>query len=121
MSRHIISLVEMSEYLEGVMKKAHHHSPNITEIIPVIIGNVLIYCDIDQIHVGEREGDMKNEMWFCIKGTENWFYLSYNHEDETIDMKEDGRQGNIIAKFENHTPPIMVKAIFEKEWRTINA
>lgn len=123
MARQIVSLVELKQYVDGVMKKAHHHSPNVCDIIPTLIGNIITYADIDQIEVGEREGDMKNEIWFCIpyNSEDYYYYLGYNHEDETIDMKEDGRQGGVIAKFENNTPILMVKAVFEKLWKHIPA
>jgi hypothetical protein len=111
----IVSLVELKQYLDGVMKKAHHHSPNVCDIIPTIMGNVMIYADIDQIEVGVREGDMKNEMWIMV--SEYRYYLCYNHDDGTIDLKEDGRQGMVLAKFDNSSPIYMVKATFEKLWR----
>lgn len=121
MAIQISSMHQFKMYIDGVMKKAHHHSPNVTDIIPVILGNILTYADPGEIHVGSREGDMKNEIWFCIHKTNEWYYLSYNHEDETIDMKQDGRQGNIIAKFNNQSQIFEIKAVFEKVWRQAKA
>lgn len=119
MTIEITSRHQWQMYLIGIIRKAHHHSPNVTDIIPTIAGNIDLYADQNSIEVGEREGKMKNEIWFRFIGDNQYYYFVYNHGDEMLDMKEGGRGGNIIAKFDNYSTPIMVKAVFEKLWRPI--
>ena len=121
MAIRLSNLHQLKMYLDGVMKKSHHHAGNVCDIIPTIIGNVLIYSDINQIHVGTREGDIKNEIWFCISNSDEWLYFGYNHENETIELREGGRQGRTIARFDNNTTPLMIKAVFEKFWKEAKA
>lgn len=121
MSIQLSSLHQLKLYLDGVMKKAHHHSPNVTDVIPAIIGFIVTYADPSEIHVGSREGDMKNENWFCIADSDEWYYFCYNHDDQTIDMKEGSRQSPVIAKFDNRSTIFEIKSVFEKAWREAKA
>jgi hypothetical protein len=121
MSIQISSMHQWKMYLDGIMKKAHHHAPNVVDIIPTIIGNINIYADPNEIHVGSVQGEMKNVIWFCVADSEDWYYFRYDHDNQSIDMMYENRNGPVIARFDNQSTVFEIKAIFEKIWRQAKA
>ena len=108
MSVVISDLQVLHEYINGVMGRSDHHAFDVNEIALAIAGGVAWRAD--EIRALERNGEMKNVVWFAINGV--WYALSYQHTPAQIKLLQGSLQGAIIATFTNATPIADVKNIF---------
>jgi hypothetical protein len=103
--------VEMlKEYINGVMVRAQHHANNVDEIAPAIAGSIVWRKDSDPIQVLARNGDMKNVLWVKISGKR--YAFGYDHDTQTIQIKDGSTQGNLVASLSNSTTLVDLKRIF---------
>lgn len=107
--RKITDLDVMSEYLIKVMGKADHHAQNVELIALTLVGAVMWKKDGD-VQVYEREGDMKNIIWFPVNGKR--YVMKYNHKAQTIELRRDMHTGPLVCSFDNLTTPQTVIDIF---------
>ena len=91
---------QIREYLRGVMDRAVHHAGNVDEIALAIAGAVIWRMDDNPLEVFAREGQIKNVLWVRIDGQRLAF--SYNHEEETIEVREGTTQGRVLRSFSNN-------------------
>lgn len=97
----IESISSLQEYLGGVLNRADHHAKNVEGVALALLGAIIWRAD-GEITVREYAGRPANIIWFFVSG--NKYVMSYNHEDEQIELKErSSRTGNIIATFDNST------------------
>jgi hypothetical protein len=99
----------LQQYIRGVMERAEHHANNVDEICLAIAGAVVWRKD-GEIEVMARDGDMKNVLWFRANGRR--YALSYNHDQNSIEVPERNTQGDVLASFANATPVGDVKQFF---------
>ncbi len=76
----------------------------------MIAGGVIWRKDDEPIKVMEREGEMKNVLWFKVGGRQ--YALSYNHESGSIELRQGTTHGGVIAAFTNAMPNSSVRQIF---------
>ena len=98
----------LRDYIGGVMGRAAHHAGKVEAIGLAVIGGVLWRAD--DLEVRSQNGQMKNVLWFTVEG--NRYALSYNHEAETIEVRDRTTQGDTIRSFDNSTPVGDVKDFF---------
>jgi Integron cassette protein VCH_CASS1 chain len=90
---------QFREYLQGVMDRAEHHAGNVDEIALAVAGAVIWRMDDGPLEAFTREGQTKNVLWARINGRR--FAFSYNHEEETIEVREGTTQGHVVRSFSN--------------------
>lgn len=110
MPRTVSNLEILQEYVRGVLDRAGHHAPNVNEVCLTIAG-AIIWVTEDELEVMTRNGEMKNVLWLRVK--EQRYAVSYNHDNESIDVREGTTQGKVLEQFTNATPTRQVKNFFE--------
>ncbi len=95
----MMQVQQLREYIRGVMNRAEHHAGNVDEIILAIAGAVIWRMDDEPLEAFTREGETKNVLWMHINGKRLAF--SYNHEEETIEVREGTTQGRVVRSFSN--------------------
>lgn len=100
---------KLQQYIQGVMERAAHHANNVDEICLAIAGAIVWRKDGD-FKVITREGDMGNVLWMHVGG--NRYALSYNHDIRSIEIREGGIQGSVLASFTNGSSIRDVKDFF---------
>ena len=101
----------LRDYLQGVLGRADHHAQAVNEVSLAVAGGIIWRKDDDPIEVMVREGEMKNVLWFRVNGKR--YALSYNHQVQTIELRESSTQGNVVGSFSNSTPLSQVRTAFE--------
>ena len=112
MPKDIDSILVLKEYVSGVIDKAEHHANNVEEVCLALAGAIIWKKDAPNIRILERKGEMKNVIWVQIKGKQ--YAFSYNHEIESIEMREETTHGNAIGSFNNSTTNKEIKEFFKK-------
>lgn len=111
MPKEIADVELLRDYLVGVMNRAKHHANPVSEIALTLAGAVIWRKDGDPIEVFERKGNVANALWVRIGGVR--YVLSYNHEDQAIDLRVGSTQGKTIHSFSNKSSASEVKRVFE--------
>ena len=101
----------LHEYISGVMLRADHHAGNVEEITLALAGAILWRKDDANIKVMAYGGSTKNVLWVTIGGTK--YALSYNHDAEKIEMRENSTQGATVHTFDNSTSLTTLVSIFK--------
>ena len=90
----------LKTYLNGVLGRADHHAKNVEGVSLALIGAILWKAD-GEIEVRSYAGTPGNIIWFYIKDKK--YAMSYNHSDETIELKAEKHTGPVLAWFDNST------------------
>lgn len=95
--------VEMLQtYLKGVQERSEHHAGNVNKVIYTLGGLIVSFKDEkSSVSVMERDGELKNVLWFYRSGLR--YALSYNHNSGKIEMREGSLKGIAKWKFDNNT------------------
>lgn len=105
-----INSIEMLQaYLKGVLSRAEHHAGNV-EGVALTLAGAVIWKSTGEIEVREYAGSPANMIWFWIN--ENRYVMSYNHSNQTIELKNRTHTGNVIAEFNNDTEYAEIIRIF---------
>lgn len=103
----------LQEYISGVIRRAEHHANNVDEICLTVAGAVIAHKDRGtNLEVRQYGGRMANVLWAWINGTR--YAITYNHEDESIDVKEATLQGRAVCSFTNANTADQVKRAFAR-------
>jgi len=109
MPQAVSSVDILQQYIQGVMERAEHHANNVDEVCLAIAGAVVWRKD-GELEVMSRDGDMKNVLWLRVDGYR--YALSYNHEQQCIEVRVQNTQGDVLASFTNATSVREVKRFF---------
>lgn len=101
----------LKEYFDGVLSRADHHAPNVTEVIFPLIGAV-INTATDDISVRQYDGRPANVLWFVVNGKK--YALTYNHKNDNIELRERTQNGAVLTTFDNTTTTMTIKQEFLK-------
>jgi len=104
MPRTIISVNELQEYLIGAAERANHHAQNINRVILALAGAVILFKDQgEDIRVKTYRGNLANVLWVTINGVR--YALSYNHTEESVEIRRHSLQGEVVGSFDNDDNP----------------
>lgn len=106
------TLETLHQYICGVMDRADHHAPNVDEISLALIGAVVWKITDADVQVKEYAGSPANILWMDIN--DRRYVLAYNHNDETIELRDSTIKGDVIASFDNSTPISEIKDVFNE-------
>ncbi len=99
MAQSITDIAILQKYISGVMERAEHHAGKVNEIALALAGAIIWKKDNDPIEVFTREGNMANAIWVKFGGER--YAFSYNHEEQTIEIKKKSMQGSVLHSFSN--------------------
>lgn len=102
MSVKLDSINELKKYFLGVVKRSEHHAPNVSDIVYSLLGAIILLKDEDtSLEVRGSEDVMANIIWVQINN--NRFALRYEHDDDTIEIRQNTFKGEILLKVDNST------------------
>jgi len=110
MATQVDTIQSLKNYFELVMGKADHHAHNVNEVSLAIVGAIIWKAESDSIQFLTRDGESKNVLWAVFSGQKLCFV--YNHNNQSIDVKERTLQGAVIKRFTNADSPADIKQWF---------
>lgn len=110
MAKKIVDIDVLSDYLRGVVSRANHHAQNVNSVALVIAGAIIWAKDSEPIEVLAIDGEMKNVLWVKINGRR--FAFSYDHEFETIEMRENSTRGDPLFSFSDSDSLVTIHRAF---------
>lgn len=101
----------LQQYLLGVNERAAHHAPNVTQVILALAGAIVLYKD-PETHLEARtyRGSPANVVYATINDTR--YALSYDHEHQSVVVRQNSVRGRAVGSFTNATTPQQVIQIF---------
>lgn len=108
---------QLRDYLCGVMDRAEHHAGDVHEVVLTIAGAIIWCKDEAPLEALLRQGETKNVIWVVIGGRR--YAFSYNHDAETIEMREGSTQGEILRSFTNADSASEVREYFSSLKRSV--
>jgi hypothetical protein len=102
----------LHQYAAGVMERAGHHAGNVGSIALALLGAVVWRGEPDSIEIKQHAGNLANVLWVTIEG--HRYAFSYNHERQSIEMRDRSTQGHVLHSFSNATPIESVETIFRE-------
>jgi len=111
MPQAIETVDELQEYLVGVAGRADGHAPGVQSVILALAGAIVLFKDPGaELSILTREGLRGNVLWVVIGGER--YALSYNHDDDTVEIRRRSWRGPVVARFDNNTTAMEVRRIF---------
>jgi len=101
-------MATLTRYGRGIMAKAKHHGVSVMEVLPDLIGHVILRADKVELW-GEGTGVA---LKFRAIRTGRTYAMSYDHLTHTVAMKDGNHQGPVIHRFDNGTDRAAVAAVF---------
>jgi len=118
LSQEIKSVEELQEYLSRISGHATQRARNVNQVILALAGAVVLFKDPGtHLEILTRHGNRKNVLFLTINGTR--YVFSYNHQQQTVDIKQDSLQGRVVGSFTNNTPYAQILQVF-KGFETYN-
>ena len=112
MAKNITNIIDLQEYLDGVISRADCHAQNVREIVLPLIGHVILRGS--DIEVKTYDGHTTNILWFTMN--EKRFCFLYEHpsgsHDGRIVLKNRTMYGDVVATFNNETTIKEIESIF---------
>ena len=100
MARAVTGVDALREYLDGVVQRAGHHAPNITEVIGHVAVAVILNHDPGSLEYREYAGNPTNILRFALRGAR--YSVAYNHHHGgRIEVREGGDTGRPREAFVN--------------------
>jgi hypothetical protein len=103
----------LKRYFSGVVERANHHAPNVSDIIYKLLGIIIIKMDQNTSIEVRRGADVDatgNILWVISNGTR--YAFRYEHADGTIEIRRGSYSGPLVLKIDNSTPTSTVIASF---------
>jgi len=94
------SVKRLQQYFNGVIERAEHHAPGVTEVIyPLLCLIVSRFDPTSDIEVREYNGSPANMLWVHINGAK--YAFRYDHKTSTIEIREGTLNGSIKHSIDN--------------------
>jgi hypothetical protein len=107
------SVETLKRYFSGVVERANHHAPNVSDIIYKLLGIIIIKMD-DSTSIEVRRGAevdaTGNILWVISNGTR--YAFRYEHGDGTIEIRQGSNSGPLLLKIDNSTPTATIMTAF---------
>ncbi len=102
----------LKKYFSGVTDRANHHAPNVREIIYSLLGIIILKKDKGtDIEVrGSDNNSTGNILWVTINQMR--YALRYEHSNDTIEVRKNSYNGDVILKINNQTQISDILKIF---------
>ena len=97
----LTTIEEMHDYLSGVMDRAIHHAPGISEVVMPLFSAVVWKMNPHTFKAKVYMGEAKNAVWVEINGKD--YFFRYEHADDTIETRQKNHHGRLIHKYDNNS------------------
>lgn len=98
-------LPDLHKYVIPAMRRAMCHAQDVAEIMPTILGCLLLYGDPNTLEKrGDGQTSSGNTGWMISIATGKRYAVVYNHHSGMIDVRERSQQGRTVHSFYNGTP-----------------
>jgi hypothetical protein len=113
MTRTVVEVDALQEYLRGVLDRASHHAGDVREAILAVAGAVVLFKDPSYpIEARTYGGSTANIMlWVYFSGVR--YALRYEHHNQAIELREQNNQGRLVASIDNTTPITQIIELFQ--------
>lgn len=103
----------LRQYFRGVVSRANDHAPNVNQVIYPLLGMITLSMDEESdIEVrGKDNSALGNILWAVIRG--NRYAFRYEHEDDSIEIRRETHNGEILHRINNSTTVTDLRRIFE--------
>lgn len=112
MSAFIKDISQLHDYLKGVMERAEHHAPEVSEIVLALAGGVIASLNGGTIQVYTYKGSPANIVWVTVNNKRYCF--KYNHEDKEIVVCHNSCKEQPFRTFTNSSPISEVKTFCQR-------
>jgi hypothetical protein len=113
MTRPIMTVAELQNYVRGIAARTRHHAPSFEHAWMPLVGVVLAHKDKDsQIEVRTYAGSIAVQTWFHIRGIR--YTLKYDHEKQVIELRRPGRQSAALASFTGESSSQDIHGVFSQ-------
>jgi hypothetical protein len=83
------------------------------EVLIALAGVAVLFKDPgSQLVAGTYRGGLANVLRMTIAG--ETYVLSYDHEEEAVQIKQGSSQGEVVGRFNNHTEPSEIMRLFRR-------
>ena len=112
MTRTMVEVDALQEYLRGVLDHASHHAGDVREAILAVAGAVVLFKDPSHpIEARTYGGSTANMLWIYFSGVR--YALRYEHHNQAIELREQNNQGRLVASIDNTTPITQIIELFQ--------
>ena len=94
--KQITSMKEFQDYLGADFERIEHHAGRVRSTVLILSGLVACKAEPGSVNVRTYAGTTKNVIWFKAGGSD--YCLSYNHEQECIDVRFNSLQGDLAMQ-----------------------
>ena len=107
----LTNLALLKLYTRGIDASAKHHAPGVVQIIPALIGAVVLRAQKIDVHeASTRPASLGLAMHFYTR--KGQYALSYDHGSNAVVLKRGSFRGPVLHSFNNHTPLPAITAAF---------
>ena len=99
MARTVVDMDMFQRYLIGVMDTVNSIPDNRVAAVVLAVAGGVIWRKRGKIKVWERDGNMGNRLWVHIG--EKLYYFTYNHDKHQIVVRDGGKSGPEVTRFDN--------------------
>ncbi|ENZ5479353.1 hypothetical protein ACGU0V_000851 [Serratia marcescens] len=103
MATNVTAVEQIHVYAKGVMERVDHHAGNVGGVALVLLGGVIWRAEPKSIKIYEVKGKMTNVIWWTSSFTGDKYVLSYNHLDQSIEIKDQKINGEVLHSLSNKT------------------
>lgn len=112
MSRTVVEVDALQEYLRGILDTASHHAGNVREALLAVAGAVVLFKDpAYPIEARTYGGSTGNMLWVYFSGVR--YALRYEHHNQAIELREHNNSGRLVASIDNTTPMSHIIRVFQ--------
>jgi hypothetical protein len=102
----INSIGDVQSYLRRIRVKSDHHANNVRDLIERL--SCAVFTKYPKAMVREYMGQMGNILYIVGENTNKKYYFKYNHDEQSIDIRENSPYGTLIKRFTNNTPSLEI-------------
>jgi hypothetical protein len=112
MTRTVVEVDTLQEYLRGVLDRASHHEADVREAILAVAGAVVLFKDPSYpIEARTYGGSTANMLSVYFSGVR--YALRYEHHNQAIELREQNNEGRLVASIDNTTPIARIIGLFQ--------
>lgn len=109
MGRHINSISELREYVQGVLRRITHHAPDFAGVASSLLAAVV--SSSDSLECRQYGGKPGNVLRFTARGRR--YALRFRHNPDRVDLVEGHERGKqVVASFDATSTPAQVMDAF---------
>lgn len=112
MTRTVVEVDALQDYLRGVLDRASHHAGDMREAILAVAGAVVLFKDpAYPIEARTYGGNTANMLWVHFSGVR--YALRYEQHNQAIELRQQNNEGGLVASIDNTTPLAQIIELFQ--------